>query len=103
MSLNNLLIVGRFTLHGSVYSQVKMLGLSAQPAVRVIKNVSDAYKTRTANLKAGNYGRPGSKRYAGMADSAVRFRPLAAQPFDNRACRGNSARRPCRSGRSRAE
>ncbi|NMM86161.1 transposase [Rhodococcus sp. SRB_17] len=73
-----------FTLHHSVYTQVKLLGLSAQPAVRVIKKVSDAYTARTANLKAGNYGRPGSKRYAGVADTAVRFRPLAAQPFDDR-------------------
>ncbi|WP_369597451.1 hypothetical protein [Rhodococcus sp. OK302] len=73
-----------FTLHHSVYTQVKLLGLSAQPAVRVIKKVADAYTTRAANLKAGNYGRRGTKRYAGVADSAVRFRSLAAQPFDDR-------------------
>ncbi|WP_308198242.1 transposase [Rhodococcus sp. ARC_M6] len=73
-----------FTLHESVYTQIKALGLSAQPAVRVIKKVAAAYATRTANLKAGNYGRPGSTQYAGVADSAVRFRPLAAQPFDDR-------------------
>ncbi|NMM83410.1 transposase [Rhodococcus sp. SRB_17] len=73
-----------FALQKTVYTQVKLFGLSAQPAVRVIKKVSDAYTTRKANLKAGNYGRPGTKRYAGVADTAVRFRPLAAQPFDDR-------------------
>ncbi|MDI9917156.1 transposase [Rhodococcus sp. IEGM 1379] len=73
-----------FTLHHSVYTQIKLLGLSAQPAVRVIKKVSDAYTARSANLKAGNYGRVGSKRYVSVADTAVHFRPLSAQPFDDR-------------------
>lgn len=73
-----------FTLHKSVYTQVKSMGLSAQPAVRVIKKVADAYTARTANLKAGNYGRRGSRRYQAVADTAVRFRPDAAQPFDDR-------------------
>ncbi|OYD71651.1 hypothetical protein BDB13_5329 [Rhodococcus sp. OK302] len=39
-----------FALQKTVYAQVKALGLSAQPAVRVIKKVADAYTTRTANL-----------------------------------------------------
>lgn len=73
-----------FALQKTVYTQIKALGLSAQPAIRVIKKVSDAYTTRTANLKAGNYGRHGSRKYAAVADTAVRFRPLAAQPFDDR-------------------
>ncbi|MDH6285041.1 RNA-guided endonuclease InsQ/TnpB family protein [Prescottella agglutinans] len=73
-----------FALHKSVYAQLKDSGLSAQPAVRVIKKVADAYATRASNLKAGNYGRVGSKRYAAVAESPIRFRLLAAQPFDDR-------------------
>lgn len=73
-----------FALQKTVYAQIKALGLSAQPAIRVIKKVADAYTTRKANLKAGNYGRPGTKRHAAFSDTAVRFRPLAAQSFDDR-------------------
>ncbi|GAA3148413.1 hypothetical protein GCM10020255_027300 [Rhodococcus baikonurensis] len=73
-----------FALQKTVYTQIKALGLSAQPAVRVIKKVADAYTTRKANLNAGNYGQSGSKRYAAVSGTAVRFRPLAAQPFDDR-------------------
>lgn len=73
-----------FALQKTVYAQIKALGLSAQPAIRVIKKVADAYTTRKANLKAGNYGRPGTKRHAAVSDTAVRFRPLAAQSFDDR-------------------
>lgn len=73
-----------FSLQKSVYAQLKAAGLSAQPAIRVIKKVADAYASRAANLKSGNYGQAGSKRYAAVADSPVRFRGLAAQPFDDR-------------------
>ncbi len=47
-----------------VYADVKAtFGLSAQPAVRVVKKVVDAYATLAAQLKAGLLGGKGSKRY----------------------------------------
>ncbi|TCO53175.1 RNA-guided endonuclease InsQ/TnpB family protein [Actinocrispum wychmicini] len=59
-------------------------GLSAQPAIRVIGKVADAYTTLRANLRAGNYGQPGSVRRRTVEDTPIRFRPDAAQPFDLR-------------------
>jgi len=54
-----------YDLRGCTYGQVKAeFGLSAQPAQHVIKKVADAYR-----------GDPTTRR---------RFRPLAAQPFDDR-------------------
>ncbi|MFF0115947.1 zinc ribbon domain-containing protein [Streptomyces prasinus] len=42
-----------------VYADIKAaFGLSAQPAVRVVKKVVDAYSTLAASLKAGRLGRP---------------------------------------------
>jgi hypothetical protein len=47
-----------------VYADVKAtFGLSAQPAVRAVKKVVDAYTTLKANLQAGNLGPPTSKRH----------------------------------------
>ena len=73
-----------FALQKAVYHQLKALGLSAQPAVRTIKKVADAYATRGANLEAGNYGPRGGKRATDIAATAIGFRALAAQPFDDR-------------------
>ena len=68
-----------------VYADIKAaFGLSAQPAVRVVKKVVDAYSTLAASLKAGRLGGPGTKRYRKAAGSPVSFRPEAAQPFDDR-------------------
>lgn len=53
----------KFALQSLVYQQVKAdFGLSAQPAIRVLAKIEGSYNTLRANLKAGNYGRPGSKR-----------------------------------------
>ncbi len=68
-----------------VYSDVKAaFGLSAQPAVRVVRKVVDAYATLATQLKAGLLGGKGSKRYRKATGSPVSFRPEAAQPFDDR-------------------
>ncbi|MET8115425.1 RNA-guided endonuclease InsQ/TnpB family protein [Streptomyces prasinus] len=68
-----------------VYADIKAaFGLSAQPAVRVVKKVVDAYSTLAASLKAGRLGRPSSKRFRRAVGSPVGFRPDAAQPFDDR-------------------
>jgi putative transposase len=58
--------------------------LAAQPAIRVIGKVADAYTALHANIDAGNYGPPGSDRRRKVEHSSIVFRPLAAQPFDAR-------------------
>ncbi|MFF3493185.1 transposase [Streptomyces sp. NPDC002795] len=75
----------RNELQKLVYADVKAaFGLSAQPAVRAIKKAVDAYATLRANLKAGNLGRAGSKRWRKATGEPVTLRPQAAQPFDDR-------------------
>ena len=67
------------------YIELKQqFGLSAQPAIRVIGKVTDAYTSLKANVRAGNYGPPGSGRRTRALGTAIRFRALAAQPFDAR-------------------
>lgn len=74
-----------YDLQALVYAEVKdSFGLSAQPAVRVVKKVYDAHKTRAALLRSGRLGRRGSRRYERVAGKPVGFRPDAAQPFDAR-------------------
>jgi hypothetical protein len=74
----------RKALQPFAYTELKARGLSAQPALHVIRKVADAYSTRKANLKAGNYGKEDSERYRRTANTPVRFRADAAQPFDDR-------------------
>ncbi|MFJ8360016.1 RNA-guided endonuclease InsQ/TnpB family protein [Streptomyces sp. NPDC093984] len=72
-------------LQKQVYADLKItFGLSAQPVVRVVKKVVDAYATLKANLQAGNLGPPTSKRHRAAVSSPIAFRPEAAQPFDDR-------------------
>jgi IS605 OrfB family transposase len=71
-------------LRSAVYYSVKALGLSAQPAQHAIKKVDDAYTTLCANLRAGNYGKRGSKRREAVESKPLRFRIDAAQPYDDR-------------------
>jgi IS605 OrfB family transposase len=59
-------------------------GLAAQPTIRVIGKVADAYAALHANMAAGNYGPPGSERRRKVEESPIVFRPSAAQPFDAR-------------------
>ncbi|MFC9993298.1 RNA-guided endonuclease InsQ/TnpB family protein [Nocardia sp. NPDC127526] len=75
---------GRTALQRDHYRDVKALGLSAQPALHVIRKVADAYTLRSANLRAGNYGPASGDRYRRVAERPIRFRPNAAQPFDDR-------------------
>lgn len=68
-----------------VYAEIKAeFGLSAQPAVRVVKKVVDSYAALAAQAKAGILGPPMSKRYRAAMGRPVAFRPQAAQPFDDR-------------------
>lgn len=59
-------------------------GLGAQAAQHAIKKTCDAYTTLGANLRAGRYGRPGSRRHTRASGKPVVFRPDAAQPYDDR-------------------
>ncbi|MFC3995539.1 RNA-guided endonuclease InsQ/TnpB family protein [Nocardiopsis sediminis] len=78
-------LFGRNALQRAVYRDTKAtFGLAAQPAVRTIKKVVDAYATLKANLKAGNLGPEGSKRRTRAESRPVVFREDAAQPYDDR-------------------
>ncbi|MFE2738665.1 RNA-guided endonuclease InsQ/TnpB family protein [Streptomyces sp. NPDC059349] len=74
-----------FPLREHTYGQVKdRWGLGAQAAQHVIKKTCDAYTTLKANLKAGNLGKPSSKRYRRATEKPIVFRPQGAQPYDDR-------------------
>lgn len=72
-------------LQKALYADLKAtFGLSAQPVVRAVKKVVDAYATLKASLQAGSLGSPASKRYRRAVGTPIAFRPDAAQPFDDR-------------------
>ncbi|MEV5984392.1 transposase [Streptomyces sp. NPDC052051] len=78
-------LMERNRLQKEVYADLKAaFGLSAQPTVRAVKKVVDAYATLKANLRAGRLGQSTSKRYRKAVSTPVAFRPQAAQPFDDR-------------------
>lgn len=75
----------KFDVQKRFYAELReRFGLAAQPAIRVIGKTVDAYTALRANLKAGNYGSPGSARRRKVEDTPIGFRPHAAQPFDAR-------------------
>jgi putative transposase len=81
----NAQVYRNYDLRKHVYAGIKDdHGLGAQAAQHVIKKVCDAYKTLKANLRAGNYGQPDSKRYRRVSTEPVGFRWQAAQPYDAR-------------------
>ncbi|MEJ8632781.1 transposase [Streptomyces sp. MS2.AVA.5] len=73
-----------YELRKHTYAELKARGLGAQAAQHVIKKTRDAYTTLKANIRAGNYGRPGSKRRVKAESKPITFRPEAAQPYDDR-------------------
>jgi IS605 OrfB family transposase len=75
-------VFSRNELQKLVYTEVKdRFRLSAQPAVRVVKKVIDAYASLHTNIRAGNLT---GKRKANAESKPVGFRLDAAQPFDDR-------------------
>jgi transposase len=74
----------RKTLQSVAYLELKAAGLSAQPALHVIRKVADAYTTFAANIRAGNLGKPGSKPRERVESKPITFRPEAAQSYDDR-------------------
>ncbi|MEU0879391.1 transposase [Lentzea sp. NPDC005914] len=78
-------VYSRNDLQKLTYHDIKAdHGLSAQPAVRVVKKVVDAYTTLHATVRAGNLGGPASKRRLKAESKPIMFRSDAAQPFDDR-------------------
>lgn len=78
-------IRGKHNVQKRFYIAMKeRFGLSAQPTIRVIGKVADAYAALRANIEAGNYGPPGSERRKKVAAKPIGFRADAAQPFDAR-------------------
>lgn len=74
-----------FALRKHAYGEIRARwGLGAQAAQHVIKRTCDAYAVLKANLKGGNLGRPGSKRYRRATRKPIAFRPEGAQPYDDR-------------------
>jgi putative transposase len=77
-------VFGEYALRKHVYGGLKDRGLGAQAAQHVIRKTCHAYKTLRANIRAGNLGKPGSARRVKAESRPVRFRPDAAQPYDDR-------------------
>ncbi|MFF2146506.1 RNA-guided endonuclease InsQ/TnpB family protein [Kitasatospora sp. NPDC058190] len=73
-----------YELRKHTYAELKARGLGAQAAQHVIKKTRDAYTTLRANIRAGNLGKPGSKRRVKAESKPITFRPEAAQPYDDR-------------------
>ncbi|MFC8266500.1 RNA-guided endonuclease InsQ/TnpB family protein [Streptomyces cinereoruber] len=73
-----------YELRKHTYAELKAQGLGAQAAQHAIKKTRDAYTTLKANIKAGNLGKPGSKRRRKAESKPITFRPEAAQPYDDR-------------------
>ncbi|MFD9367950.1 RNA-guided endonuclease InsQ/TnpB family protein [Streptomyces sp. NPDC060020] len=73
-----------YELRKHTYAELRASGLGAQAAQHVIKKTRDAYATLKANIRAGNLGKPGSKRRVKAESKPILFRPQAAQPFDDR-------------------
>ncbi|MEV6701953.1 transposase [Streptomyces sp. NPDC051453] len=74
-----------FALRRHTYTEIKhRWGLGAQAAQHAIKKTCDAYTTLKANARAGNLGKPWSRRYRRAVEKPIVFRPEGAQPYDDR-------------------
>ncbi|WP_369144071.1 RNA-guided endonuclease InsQ/TnpB family protein [Streptomyces sp. R44] len=73
-----------YELRKHTYAELKARGLGAQAAQHVIKKTREAYTTLKANIRAGNLGRPGSKRRVKAESKPIAFRTDSAQPYDDR-------------------
>jgi putative transposase len=84
----------RNVLQEAVYHRIKAdFDLGAQPAVRVVKKVCDAYATLKGSIRAGNLGPEGSKRRKRAESKPIVFRDDAAQPYDDRILTWNLGQR----------
>jgi putative transposase len=77
-------IFSRAGLQKLLYMEVKARGLSAQPALHVIRKTADAYTALHARIQAGLLGKEGSARRTKAESKPIAFRSDAAQSFDDR-------------------
>ncbi|MFC8764020.1 RNA-guided endonuclease InsQ/TnpB family protein [Streptomyces sp. NPDC057193] len=73
----------RAALQATSYVELKARGLSAQPALHVLRKVADAYTALRAKPVGPEQHHP-KRRLRAAARRPVAFRPGAAQPFDDR-------------------
>jgi putative transposase len=73
-----------YELRKHTYAELKAQGIGSQAAQHIIKKTRDAYTTLKANIKAGNLGKPGSKRRRMAETKPIAFRAESAQPYDDR-------------------
>jgi IS605 OrfB family transposase len=67
------------------YAQARQhADLASQAAQSCIRKVAASYKALHGNLRNGQYGEKDSKRRVKVENTPIVFRPLAAQPFDDR-------------------
>ncbi|MFI5471086.1 RNA-guided endonuclease InsQ/TnpB family protein [Streptomyces cacaoi] len=74
----------RAELQALAYVDLRARGLSAQPALHVLRKVADAHAALKTHVRAGEIGSQGSKRCVRAVANPIRFRGGAAQPFDDR-------------------
>ncbi|MEV5754911.1 transposase [Actinoallomurus sp. NPDC052308] len=77
-------VFARQKLQKIVYADLKARGLSAQPALHVIRKVADAYTALHAHIEAGLLGGEQSRRRRKAESKPITLRADAAQPFDDR-------------------
>jgi putative transposase len=77
----------KYDAHKRFYTELKArFGLSAQPAIRVIGKVAEAYASLRANLAAGICGPPGSPRRTKVAAKPIAFSPDAVSNAGAKSC-----------------
>lgn len=91
-------VTSRAGLQALAYADLRARGLSAQPALHVLRKVADAYAALKAQAKAGRLGKPGSKRYAMATSSPITFVRRRLSRLMIAACPGDSTPPRCRSG-----
>ncbi|GAA4618927.1 RNA-guided endonuclease TnpB family protein [Actinoallomurus liliacearum] len=77
-------VFARQKLQKLVYTDLKARGLSAQPALHVIRKVADAYTALHAQIEAGLLGGEHSRQRRKATSKPITVRADAAQPFDDR-------------------
>lgn len=78
-------VYSKAKLQALTYHAIKeQYGLGAQAALHCLRKTASAYQTHWANLKAGNLGKPGSKRWRTALTTVLTFRADSAQPYDDR-------------------
>ena len=102
-------VVRKFDAHHRFYTELRArFGLAAQPTIRVIGKVADAYAAVHANITAGNCGPPGPTGAAKRRNRRSSFSRRGLSRSTRAVCRGSfptrwGALRRCRSGRSQVD